>query len=394
MTTFCWSAWSGNSRRQYGIDLRRGHAAAHARLWWAAEEAKKKLSFEPYVRVREEALVIENGKPLHLDLEISRDEYEEMIRPLIESTLDSVSKALGDARKSPGDLDAILLVGGSTRTPLIARRLQELTSLEPRQDVHPDLCVALGAGVLASRLAGHEVERVLVDVSPFSFGPSYLGERGGFPYPHCYHPIIHRNTPLPVTRTDRYCTAHPYQTVVQVEIYQGEDEDALKNILVGDFRIEGLRPTEEPNEVLCRMSLDVDGILHVTAIEKETGKSKHITIARALQAKSPAEIAAAQERLKALYSSRAEEIEESSSEADQDDAALEGAEIAGEEGAGESEDKVITPPPLPWRRNGKRTIWSSDRDNSSIPCTRRIKKKRSSCTNESKPQSPRMTLKP
>ena len=334
-------------QNQYGIDLRRGHPAAHARLWWAAEEAKKKLSFEPYVRVREEALLIESGKPLHLNLEIPRDEYEEMIRPLIESTFDSVSKALGDARKSPGDLDAILLVGGSTRTPIIAQRLRELTSLEPRQDVHPDLCVALGAGVLASRVAGHEVERVLVDVSPFSFGPSYLGERGGFPYPHCYHPIIHRNTPLPVTRTDKYYTAYPYQTAVQVEIYQGEDEDALKNILVGDFRVEGLRPMEALNEVLCRMSLDVDGILHVTAIEKETGKSKHITIARALQAKSPSEIAAARERLKALYSSRAEEAEESSGEMARDDSALEDAEITSEEGTGESEAKVIGVSPTP-----------------------------------------------
>jgi len=319
--------------RQYGIDLRRGHPSAHSRLWWAAEDAKKKLSFEPYARVREEALLMDQGKPLHLDLELSRSEYEEMIRPLIESTLDSVSKALGDARKSPGDLDAILLVGGSTRTPLISRRLQELTGLEPRQDVHPDLCVALGAGVLASRLGGHEVERVLVDVSPFSFGPSYLGERGGFPYPHCYHPIIHRNTPLPVTRTDSYCTAHPYQTLVQIEIYQGEDEDALKNILVGDFRIEGLRPTEEPNEVLCRMSLDVDGILHVTAIEKETGKSKHITVARALQARTSSEIAEARERLKALYSSRTEE----SSETADEEVDLESKAVTREEPSDESE---------------------------------------------------------
>jgi len=120
---------------QYGIDLRRGHSAAHSRLWWAAEEAKKKLSFEPYVRVREEALVVDNGKPLHLDLELSRAEYEEMIRSLVELTLDSVSKALGDARKSPADLDAILLVGGSTRTPLIPQRLQELIGLAPRRTI-------------------------------------------------------------------------------------------------------------------------------------------------------------------------------------------------------------------------------------------------------------------
>jgi len=297
--------------RLYGIDLRHGHAAAHARLWWAAEEAKKKLSFEPYVSVREENLVIQNGKALHLDLELSRTEYEEMILRLVESTLDSVSKTLADAGKGASDLDAILLVGGSTRTPLISRLLRERSGLEPRQDVHPDLCVALGAGVLASRLAGHEVERVLVDVSPYSFGPSYLGDRGGVLYPHCYRPIIHRNTPLPITRTESYWTAAPYQKVVQLEIYQGEDEDALKNILVGDFRVEGLQPTEEPNEVLCRMSLDVDGILHVTATEKQTGKSKHITVANALQTKTAGEIEAARQRLKMLYSRRAQSFDDS-----------------------------------------------------------------------------------
>jgi molecular chaperone DnaK (HSP70) len=322
---------------QYGIDLEHGHPVARAQLWWAAEEAKKKLSFEPYVRVREEALVSENGKPLNLDVELSRLEYEEMIRPLVESTLDSVSRALSDAYKGPGDIDAILLVGGSTRTPLIYRRLQELTGLEPHQDVHPDLCVALGAGVLASRLGGHDVERVLVDVSPFSFGPSYLGERGGYPYAHCYHPIIYRNTPLPVTRTESYTTAHPYQTSVRIEIYQGEDDDALKNLLVGDFLIEGLRPTREPNEVLCRMRLDVDGILHVTAIEKETGKSKHITITRALREMNPSEIAAARERLKTLYSSRADE----GPEMDEDEF-LEDAQGVSQETVSEPEEKPTT----------------------------------------------------
>ena len=332
---------------RHGVDLRQGHPAAHARLWWAAEEAKKKLSFEPYVRVREEALVMDGGKALNLDLEISRDEYEEMIRPLIESTLDSVSKALSDAHKNPGDMDAILLVGGSTRTPLVSERIEELTGLKPRQDVHPDLCVALGAGVLASRLAGHEVERVLVDVSPFSFGPSYLGERGGFPYPHCYRPIIHRNTPLPVTRTERYCTAHPHQTVVEIEVYQGEDEDALKNILVGDFRIEGLQSMEGPNEVLCRMSLDVDGILHVAAIEKATGKSKHITIARALEAKSASEIAAARDRLKALYASRSSEYGMAPQEATDEETAAEGPETVDEEATGISGGESPTMPCIP-----------------------------------------------
>jgi len=296
--------------RQHGLQLGPEHAAAKARLWWAAEEAKKKLSFEPYAKIREEALVIDSGKPLHLELEISRDEYEALIRPLVESTLDSVSKALLDAGKKPGDMEAILLVGGSTRTPLVSRLLVEHTGLEPRQDVHPDLCVALGAGVLASRLAGHDVERVLVDVSPYSFGVAYLGERGGVRYPYCYKPIVQRNTPLPLTRTESYQTSHPYQTEVDIQVYQGDDEDALKNIPVGDFRIEGLTPMAEPNEILCRMRLDLDGILEVTALEKRTGKSKHIAIANALRAKTGEEIAAGRKRIQELYQSRGETLEE------------------------------------------------------------------------------------
>ncbi len=267
-------------KKRHGIDLREGHAAAKARLWWAAEEAKKKLSFEPYVKIREEALVTDSGKPLHLEVEISREEYEALIRPLIDSTLDSVSKALAGAGKGPRDLDAILLVGGSTRTPLVSNLLIERTGIQPRQEVHPDLCVALGAGVMASRLSGLNVDRVLVDVSPYSFGVSYLGERRGVPYPHCYKPIIRRNTPLPLTRT-----------------------------VVGDFCIEGLSAILDTNEILCRMRLDLDGILEVTAVEKLTGKSKRITIANAFHEKSAEEIAAGRKRIQELYSSRGEALD-------------------------------------------------------------------------------------
>jgi molecular chaperone DnaK (HSP70) len=212
---------------------------------------------------------------------------------------------LQDSGKKPSDMDAVLLVGGSTRTPLVFNLLTEMMGMEPRQDVHPDLCVALGAGVLASRLAGREVNRVLVDVSPYSFGVSFLGERGGFPYPYCYKPIIRRNTPLPLTRTEMFATSHPYQTEVDVEVFQGDDDDALKNIPVGDFRVEGLTETEGANQILCRMRLDLDGILEVTAVEKVTGKTKQITIANALQAKSQEEIVAGRKRLQAMFDTRA-----------------------------------------------------------------------------------------
>ena len=289
---------------RHRIDLRSGYPVARARIWWAAEEAKRRLSFDPEVTVREEALATVDGKPLHLELEITRERYEDLIRPLVEQTLEHISKALADAGKSPSDLDAILLVGGSTRTPLVARMIEERTGVIPREEIHPDLCVALGAGVMASRLAGHQVERVLVDVTPYSFGVSFLGERGGVSYPHCYKPIIRRNTPLPVTRSERFYTSHPYQEEVDVRVFEGEDEDALRNILVGNFNVTGLTPMRDFNEVLCRMSLDLDGILNVTAIEKKSGLSKNITIARALEARSESEIAAARKRLETLFATR------------------------------------------------------------------------------------------
>lgn len=332
-------------KQQHGIDVRDGHASAKARLWGAAEEAKRKLSFEPYAKIREEALVMEGGKPLHLEMEISRAEYEDMIRPLLETTLDSVAAALRDSGKTPRALDGILLAGGSTRIPLVSQLLTERTGIEPRQDVHPDLCVALGAGVLASRLAGRGVDRVLVDVSPFSFGVSYLGERGGGQYNYCYRPIIRRNTPLPLTRTEPYMTSHPFQTAVDIEVFQGDDDDALKNILVGGFRIEGLTPMEEHNEVLCRMRLDLDGILEVSAVEKLTGKTKRITIANALETKTPEEVAAARQRLQDLFESRPDVDEE----AWNPDALEEGVTVEGEaEDVEESEEPV----PMETARNG------------------------------------------
>jgi len=295
---------------QHGLDLRDRSPVSYARLRWAAEEAKKRLSSEQYTRVREEALATApDGRALHLDLELSRQDYEAMIRPLVESTLESVFKAMEDAGKRPEDVDVVLLVGGSTRTPLVREMLEEHLGAPVRQDVHPDLCVALGAGLLASRLAGHEIERVLVDVSPYSFGPSFLGFRDGAPYPYCYRPVIKRNTPLPVTRTERYFTAAPYQTAVDVSIFQGDDPDALRDILVGNFMVEGLMPVPDENEVLCRMSLDIDGILKVEAIEKRTGLSKHILIKDAIKPKSEAELAQARARLRDLYSGRAEAVE-------------------------------------------------------------------------------------
>jgi molecular chaperone DnaK (HSP70) len=294
---------------EHDIDLRQGHATGMARLSHAAEEAKKCLSAEPFAFVREESLAMNGSIPLHLNLEISRAEYEEMILPLVERSFESVAKAMEAAGVRSGDLDTVLLAGGSTRTPLIIRMLEERTGREPRQDIDPDLCVALGAGVMASRQSGHDVDRILVDVTPYSYGISYLGEMDGYEYEHCYHPIIRHNTPLPVARADSYQTSGPFQTTVQIAVYQGDHRDALRNIPVGDFKITGLTPVYEPSVVLCKMSLDLDGILHVTAIEKSTGLSKAITIDNAFKVRSETEIAEGRRRMQELFG-EAEELED------------------------------------------------------------------------------------
>ena len=129
--------------QQHHIDLHDKNPAAYARLWWAAEAAKKQLSYEPYARILEESLIQIDGKPLHLDVEISREKYEEMTRPLLDQTLDGASKALSDAGLLPQAVDAVLLVGGSTRTPLVLKLLEQMCGKAPRTDLHPDLCVAL-----------------------------------------------------------------------------------------------------------------------------------------------------------------------------------------------------------------------------------------------------------
>ena len=282
-----------------GPDIR-ADPTAMSRLLYAVEEAKKRLSFEPYTRIREEHLAERNGVPVHLDLEISRADYEQLIQHMVETTLDSVHQALTDAGKRPDQIDEVLLVGGASRTPLVSQLLEDKTGLVPHQDLQPELCVAFGAGVLAARQAGHNIDRVLVDISPYSFGPSHLGFLNGRPYEHCYHPIIRRNTPLPVSRTDSYHTLVDGQADWQVSVYQGDDPNALNNILVGRFCIEGLSRVPAGNEMLCRMELDLDGILKVTAIEKRTGLAQHITIEGATTAMSAEELARARQRMDEL----------------------------------------------------------------------------------------------
>jgi len=287
-------------REEHGIDLGED-IRARSRLWRAVEEAKRTLSTEPYARIAEDFIAEKDGTPLHLMVELDRPRYEEMIRPLIEKTMDAVQTALKDAGISANQIDRIVLAGGATRTPLISEELQKRTGRLPHQEVDPDLCVAMGAAIQAGIIQGDDVGAVLVDVTPYTFGISYLGERNGMPYPYCFSPIIRKNTPLPTTRTELYYTAYDNQECVEVKVFQGEHPDALKNVEIGRFMVEGLSPQPANNPVTCRLDLDLNGMLKVTAQEKCTGLEKHIVIDNAMSRFEREAMSDASQRLRALF---------------------------------------------------------------------------------------------
>lgn len=276
------------------------HGVAMARLNRAAEQAKIALSDAPYVRIEEEYLLEHQGKPFNLSLELSREGYEDMIAPFIDETMDAVHTALEGAKLGIGDLSEVLLVGGATRTPLIQRRLEELLGMQPRGEIDPDLCVASGAAIQAAVIAGQRVSRVLVDVTPYTFGTSALGELEGELYPFVYVPLIRKNTPIPVTKSEAFSTIEDGQRAIDVRVYQGEDPDALNNTEIGSFRIEGLSDVPAGNVIVTTFSLDVNGILKVTSREKRTGLEQRITIDNATARFEQDEMAAARARIGAL----------------------------------------------------------------------------------------------
>ena len=251
---------------------------AMARIQRAAEAAKITLSDNPYARLEEEYLLEKQGTPVHLSLELARDDYEEMINAFIDETLQAIHTALDGAGMSVSQLDEILLVGGATRTPLISRRLETELGLQPRAEVDPELCVAAGAAIQGAVIGGGPVSSVLVDVTPYTFGTSAIGEWKGEIYPYKFVPLIRKNSVVPTSRSEVFYTASDGQTMVEVMVYQGEDPDALNNTEIGRFLIEGLEEVSAGNPIIATFSLDLNGILHVNAREKGSGLEKSITI--------------------------------------------------------------------------------------------------------------------
>ncbi|MBS0205893.1 MAG: Hsp70 family protein [Planctomycetes bacterium] len=286
-------------QREHGIDLRQS-PAARSRLLHAAEDAKIRLSDEAVVSVEEEFISEKDGAPLHLQVEIHRGEYESLIGRLVTKTLKHVDAALADARLNATDVSKVLLVGGSTRTPLVQMVLADRLGQPVNSDLHPDLSVAMGAAVQGALIAGVDVGPVLVDITPHTLGIEVYGRVNDSLTTHCFSRVIHRNTPLPANRSELYATCADGQEAAHLGIFQGEQNDTRYNRKIGELRLEGLADADAGNEILVRFALDLDGMLKISATERATGLERQLTIENAVQrgrrdAKSRADQTAAAE---------------------------------------------------------------------------------------------------
>ena len=288
---------------ELGIEGAGDNLLLQARLRRASEQAKIELSTQPFVRVEEDHIASVDGEPRHLSFEVSRADFEQDLEEMLARTMQSVTTALNDAGVVPSQIDRVLLVGGSTRIPRIAQLLAERLGQEPHGEVDPDLCVALGAGVQAGIEMGHDMQSVLVDITPYTFGTSAVGELYGLPYAHQYFPLIRRNSKLPATHTEAFSTLTEHQDTVEVKVYQGEDPDALKNVEIGSFSITGLNRQRGAYEqgLLFSFHLDLDGLLKVHAVERATGREIHGVVENVLERSTEESLAVSMERIEALW---------------------------------------------------------------------------------------------
>lgn len=271
------------------------------RLIQTCERAKCELSFHAATRIAEEFIATIDGQPVNLDIEIQRHEYETLIAGLIDRTIGCVDQAIRDSGLTISQLDELILVGGSTRTPLVQRRLREEFQRDPKWSVNPDLAVALGAATQAAMHAGQAIGPVLIDVATHTLGIEAAGGNG---FRHTLHfaPILRRNSPLPAKYDEIFYTMSSSQQVAEICVYQGESDQLSRNRLIGTFTLEGLNQAKNANgEILVQFELTLDGTLKVTATERSTGVSKGLQIDNALAKMSQQDGAHAAERLEVLF---------------------------------------------------------------------------------------------
>jgi len=257
-------------KKSSGVDLHNDKMALQ-RLKEAAEKAKIELSSVQETGINLPYVTVGSGGPMHLDMRLSRAKLEQMIGPYVERSMEPVRKALADAKKQPKDIDEVVLVGGSTRIPLVQETVKKFFGKEPHKGVNPDEVVAIGAAVQAGVLSGDVKDLVLLDVTPLSLGVETLGG--------VMTPMIPRNTTIPTQKKEVFSTATDSQPSVEIHILQGERTDAKYNRTLGKFHLEGIMPAPRGvPKVEVTFDIDANGILSVHAKDTATGKDQKITI--------------------------------------------------------------------------------------------------------------------
>ena len=255
-----------------GVDLSQDKMALQ-RLKEAAEKAKKELSSATTTDINLPFITATAEGPKHLDMKLSRAKFEEITSDLTERTAVPVQNSMKDAGLSNADLGKVLLVGGSTRMPVVQEKVKQLTGKEPSKNLNPDECVALGAAVQGGKMSGEEgaSDVLLLDVTPLTLSIETLGGVAT--------PLIKRNTTIPTRASQVFSTAADNQTAVDIRVVQGEREFARDNKTLGQFRLDGILPAQRGvPQIEVTFDIDANGIVNVSAKDKGTGKEQHITI--------------------------------------------------------------------------------------------------------------------
>jgi len=259
-----------NFKKEHGVDLRNDRMALQ-RLREAAEKAKIELSGLTSTVISLPFITAVNGEPKHLDVTLTRAKFEELTADLVEATVGPTKQALADAGLEAKDIDKVILVGGSTRIPAVQEMVKRLIGKEPYKGVNPDEVVAIGAAIQAGVLTGEVQDIVLLDVTPLSLGIETLGG--------VFTRIIDRNTTIPTSKSQIFSTAADNQTAVDIHVLQGERPMAADNITLGRFKLDGIPPAPRGvPQIEVTFDIDANGIVHVSAKDKGTGKEQKITI--------------------------------------------------------------------------------------------------------------------
>jgi len=257
-------------KRESGIDLRQDRMALQ-RLKEAAEKAKKELSTLMQTEINLPFITADQSGPKHLVMTLTRAKLEQLVGDLVENSLGPCKRALEDAKLSTSDIDEVVLVGGQTRMPLVQEAVQKFFGREPNKTVNPDEVVSVGAAIQAAVLAGDVTDVLLLDVTPLTLGIETLGGVAT--------PIIERNTTIPSKKSQIFSTAADSQTSVEIHVVQGERPMATDNKTLGRFILDGIPPAPRGlPQIEVAFDIDADGILHVNAQDKATGREQKITI--------------------------------------------------------------------------------------------------------------------